>query len=178
MNYSPQKPTEYGTTMKAIGKHFSKVAEKAYARHGPAWAGLLSNWQTIAGSPLSDICAPEKISWPGQQRGQAETRSKHQKIGGTLVIKVAFGRALEIQHITPQIIDRINAYYGYQAIAQVKIIQGKIEKSETSQKTSLPPLDQATNSQLNARMAKIGDDSLKDALRNLAKGVLEKKSRA
>ncbi len=164
--------------MKAIGKHFSKVAEKAYAHHGAAWAGLLSNWQTIAGSPLSDICSPEKISWPGQQRGQAETRSKHQKIGGTLVIKVAFGRALEIQHITPQIIDRINAYYGYQAVAQIKIIQGKIEKLETARKSALPPLDQKTNSELNSQMTKISNDGLKGALRNLAKGVLVKKNHA
>ncbi len=164
--------------MKAIGKHFPKVAEQAYARHGAAWAGLLSNWQTITGSSLSDICTPEKISWPGQQRGQAETRSKHQKIGGTLVIKVSFGRALEIQHVTPQIIDRINAYYGYQAIAQVKIIQGKIEKPKISRKPVLPPLDQTTTSKLNSQMTKIGDDDLKGALRNLAKGVLAKKSSA
>jgi len=162
--------------MKAIGKHFSKVAEQAYARHGAAWAGLLSNWQTIIGQPLSDICLPEKISWPRQQSGQSETRSRHQKIGGTLVMKVAYGRALEIQHTTPQIIDRINAYYGYQAISQIKIIQGNIPKPEISRKPALPPLDETVAGQLDAQMADIDNDDLQDALRTLAKGVFVKKS--
>ncbi len=160
--------------MKAVGKHFSKVVEKAYANYGAAWAGLLSSWETIVGQALGDMCRPEKISWPAGQQGQGESRSRHQKIGGTLVLKVAYGRALEIQHTTPQIIDRINAYYGYQAITQIKIIQGKISSPEIVQKSVLSPLEPAASSQLDTRMAKIKDSNLKDALRNLAKGVLEK----
>ncbi len=164
---------EQTMAMKAIGKHFSKVAEQAYARHGVAWAGLLSDWQIIIGQPLSDICLPEKISWPRQQ---SETRSKHQKIGGTLVMKVAYGRALEVQHTTPQIIDKINAYYGYQAISQIKIIQGDIPKPEIFQKPELRPLGRAAAARLDSEMVEIEDDNLKGALRNLAKGVLTKKS--
>ncbi len=167
--------------MKAVGKHFAKVAEKAYARHGTAWAGLLSNWRSIVGEPLCDICALEKVTWPGQIRGQSSelaseraARSKHQKIGGTLVIKVAYGRALEIQHMTPQIIDRINAYYGYSAIAQIKIIQGKIERPTIIQKQVLSPLAPAKSEQLDQQMNGIENDGLKDALRHLAKGVLSR----
>ena len=164
--------------MKAIGKHFSKVAEKSYARHGAAWAGLLSNWQTVVGKPLSDICQPEKISWPGRVSDQNESRSIHQKIGGTLVVKAAYGRALEIQHTSVQIIDRINAYYGYQAITRIKIVQGKISKSELAEKPVLKPLDPATVGQLKTQMSGIRDDQLRQALHNLAKGVLEKRQRA
>lgn len=168
--------------MKAVGKHFSKVMEKTYARHGTAWAGLLSNWPTIVGASLAAITAPEKISWPGQTRGQQKeqspARSRHQKIGGTLIIKAAYGRALEVQHTTFQIIDRINAYYGYQAIAQIKIIQGKISKPQSIEKTALPPLGIAESARLDHRMADIDNESLKGALKNLAKGVLRKKTSA
>jgi len=167
--------------MKAVGKHFAKVAEKAYVRHGAVWAGLLADWPGIVGSPLCDICALEKISWPrhssspGRATGQpddAPPRSKHQKIGGTLVIKVAYGRALEVQHTIPQIMDRINAYYGYSAIAQIKVIQGKVEKPHASPKRTLAPLDTAMSEQLDDQMSDIADDKLKNALRHLAKGVL------
>lgn len=169
--------------MKAVGKHFSKVVQPAYNRHGAAWAGLLSNWATIIGSPLSDFTAPEKVSWPGQARApqsaqptslQAISRSQHQKIGGTLVVKVAYGRALEVQHTTFQILDRINAYYGYQAIAQIKIIQGKISKVKPVEKAVLPALNQAASDRLDERMVDIENENLKHALKNLAKGVLGK----
>ena len=162
--------------MKAVGKHFPKVAAKVYARHGAAWAGLLSEWRAIVGASLADVCTPEKISWPGQSRDQ--TQSRHQKIGGTLVIKVAYGRALEIQHTTPQIIDKINVYYGYQAVSQIKIVQGKVTKPEIVEKTALPPLNKEASAQLEAQMSDIDNDNLKHALENLAKGVLGKKSSA
>jgi len=165
--------------MKAVGKHFPKVAEKAYARHGAVWAGLLADWPGIVGSPLCDICLLEKVTWPRHSTAQSAsqavgmpTRSKHQKIGGTLLIKVVYGRALEVQHTIPQIIDRINAYYGYGAVAQIKIIQGKIEKPKTPQRHILPPLDPVRSQQLDDQMGDIENDGLKEALRNLAKGVL------
>ncbi|HFC04069.1 MAG TPA: DUF721 domain-containing protein [Rhizobiales bacterium] len=162
--------------MKAVGKHFARVAEKAYARHGVAWAGLLTDWPGIIGAPLCDLCLPEKVTWPGQGKARAgqgtSNRSKHQKIGGTLVIRVAYGRALEIQHMTPQIIDRINVYYGYNAISQIKILQGKVEKPKIVIKHRLPPLSPDISDQLDHQMTAIEDDKLKTALRNLAKGVL------
>jgi len=170
--------------MKAVGKHFARVAEKAYARHGAVWAGLLVDWPGIIGSPLCDICVLEKISWPRHgnepakdQAGAARASSRHQKIGGTLVLKVAYGRALEIQHTIPQIIDRINAYYGYSAIAQIRIIQGKVEKPKISPKRILSPLDPVKAGQLDSQMSDIKDDSLKTALRHLAKGVLAEKNK-
>lgn len=163
--------------MKAVGKHFAKVADKAYARHGSAWAGLLTNWPEIVGPSLSDICCLEKVKWPthaSANQTSETSRSRHQKIGGTLILKVVYGRALEIQHSTPQIIDRINAYYGYSAIAQIKIIQGKVEKKLKKQKKTILPLDPVTTDQLNNQMSDIEDDNLKHALHKLAKGVLRK----
>lgn len=165
--------------MKAVGKHFAKIAEIAYARHGAAWAGLLSNWPEIVGSPLSDICVLEKVKWPGGQKGKnAAATSKHQKIGGVLVLKVAWGRALEVQHSTPQIIDRINAYYGYQAISQIKIIQGNVQKPRQTKKKTLAPLNREQHQRLDDQMRTIEDETLKQALLRLARGVLAEKSSA
>ncbi len=161
--------------MKAVGKHFGKVVAKAYDRHGTAWAGLLTQWPEIIGQQMSAYCALEKITWPRNVSPTTTIRSRHQKEGGTLVIKVAFGRALEVQHQTPQIIDRINAYYGYGAIAQVKIIQGSLKIRKPEEKRQLQPLDQQTSNALDDQMGEIDDRKLKDALRKLAQGVLSEK---
>jgi len=169
--------------VKAVGKHFGKVVAKAYVRHGTAWAGLLTQWPEIIGQQMSEYCALEKITWPRKGPPSAHpaigaaigARSQHQKEGGTLVIKVAFGRALEVQHQTPQIIDRINAYYGYGAIAQVKIVQGSLKVRKPDEKRKLRPLDQQTSEMLDDRMGEIEDVKLKDALRKLAQGVLSQK---
>ena len=169
---------EFDVNMQPVGKHFAKIADKAYARHGAAWAGLLANWATIVGDELDAISQPEKIRWPGQQDSEQTGRSKHQKIGGVLTIKVAYGRALEVQYTAPQIIDRINAYYGYSAIAQLKIIQGKVSKTAAPENPPLPPLSPDQARALAGEMDNIADDGLKDALSRLAQGILASKNRA
>ncbi len=156
--------------MRPVGKHFSSVTQKAYAQHGHAWGGLLSNWSNIVGSEIASYCAPEKISWPTARNPQP-TASRYQKIGGILTLRVAFGRALDVQYSTPQLIDKINAYYGYSSIAQIKIFQGKLDKEIAVPKKPLASLEPETQQQLEGQTADIQDQGLKDAIHRLAKGV-------
>ena len=158
---------QVGAAMKPIGKQFSKITRPVYARHGHAWAGLLANWSTIVGPQLADISTPEKITWPGKAHA-----SKHQKLGGTLSLLVAYGRALEVQHMSVQIIERINTFFGYGAIGQIKIRQGKIEKPGQPDRAKLPPLTKKEKAGIDRQVEAIGDQSLQNALSRLARGVL------
>ena len=153
--------------MKPIGKQFSKITRPVYARHGHAWAGVLANWSTIVGAQLADITVPEKISWPGRTHA-----SKHQKLGGTLTLLVAYGRALEVQHMSVQIIERINTFFGYGAIGHIKIRQGKIEKQNAPDRAKLPPLTKEQKVGIDRQVEAINDQSLQNALSRLAQGVL------
>jgi hypothetical protein len=66
------------------------------------------------GEDLAAVSAPERIRWP---RGAGEAQ---QMQGGTLVVRAAPGRALELQYEALRIIARINGYLGYGAIAKLK----------------------------------------------------------
>ncbi len=156
--------------MRPVGKHFSSVTQKAYARHGHAWGELLSNWANIVGAEIASYCEPEKVSWPTATNNQSGA-SRFQKIGGILTLRVALGRALDVQYTTPQIIDKINAYYGYNSIAQIKIIQGRLDTQARTKKQPLPPLRPEVEQQLESHTIQIEDQGLKDAIYRLAKGV-------
>lgn len=156
--------------MRPVGKHFSRITQKVYADHGQAWAELLSNWENIIGNEIAAYSVPEKISWPTIPK-ERSTASKYQKIGGVLTLRVAFGRAIDVQYSTPQIIDKINAYYGYNSIAQIKILQGKLDKPEVRHKKQLPELNPIQKSLLIAQTAEIENQDLKNAIHRLAKGV-------
>src|SRR2546425_63234 len=80
-----------------------------------AYADLITQWPAIVGETLAQWSEPERIKWPRAGAGE-------RKQGGTLVIRVVPGRGLDLQHQTPQIIDRINSFYGYCAITSVKIM--------------------------------------------------------
>lgn len=154
--------------MKTLDKEFRALTRAAFARYGFAYADLITQWPAIAGEAIAKWSEPERIKWP-----RAATDERKQ--GGTLVIRVVPGRGLDIQHETPRIIERINAFYGYGAIASVKITQGVLTARKPP-RPALAPLRPADAQALESRLETVDDPALKEALRQLGKGVLSPRS--
>ena len=114
--------------MERLDKHFAKLTKASFARYGFAYGELMARWPEIVGEALARHCEPERIKWP---RGAGETA---QKLGGTLVIRAAPGRGLDLQYQSHQIIERINQFYGYGAVTAVKIMQGHVSHSKAPEK--------------------------------------------
>lgn len=157
--------------METLNKHFRKLTVASFERYGFAYAELLSQWEAIVGSELAAVSAPEKIRWPRRTDGEED---RGQPGGGTLVIRAAEGRALELQYMAPRIIERINGYYGYGAVAKLKILQGKLSKHTKKTKADPPVLDEPTTAALQSKLETIGDDELRAALERLGSGALAK----
>lgn len=80
---------------------------------GFAESEVLLRWAEIAGAALAALCHPVKVSYG---RGAS--------LGATLTVRAEGPAALEIEHCAPQILERINAHYGYRAISRLRITQG------------------------------------------------------
>ena len=151
--------------MHTLDKQFRELTKAAFARYGFAQMDLTERWPEIVGERLSRHCRPERIKWP---RGVGETA---QKLGGTLVIRAAPGRGLDLQHETPHIVERINRFHGYGAIAAVKIVQDA-QWAEGPQPQPARPLDALSARALGERLEAVADPALKAALARLGAGVL------
>ncbi len=116
----------------AVGAYVPAIASKVFEAHGFPSASILSDWPEIIGAEFAAITAPEKLVWPrGSTHTQDEEehtqrRSSHRRAGATLILRVDGPRSLEIQHIAPQLLERINIYFGYRAVAELRIIQGPV----------------------------------------------------
>ena len=153
-----------------LDKHFAPVAGKALERFGFAYGELIANWAAIVGDELAAASAPERVRWPKGGEGR-DGRGR----GGMLVVAVDGGRAIEVQHDAERIIERINGYYGYEAITALKIHQTRVKKP------ACPPPRPAVLApeeahRLNARLETIADDRLRAALERLGRGVLAAKA--
>lgn len=147
--------------METLTKHFRELTRSAFARYGFAQAELLGRWPEIAGMELSRVSEPERIKWP---RG---TGDNAQRTGGTLVVRAAPGRGLELQYEVPRIIERLNRFFGYGAIASVKIVQAGSWPA-----TGPAPLAELPQKKLfEQSVAAIEDDGLRAALERLGAGV-------
>ena len=155
--------------MEQLGKHFKKIAGAALTRHGFAYADLLAHWPDILGPELSRHCLPEKLSFPRDPSGTAKT-------GGTLTLRARYGRALDVQYSAPAIIERVNAYCGYNVVVALKVLQGALP--EPAAPAPAPPvLGAGQRAKLDQELAGLGDGRLKDALSRLGAGAMASKRR-
>jgi hypothetical protein len=101
-----------------------KVTAAAFERYGFHSAEIMTSWETIIGSDLARMTRPEAIKWPrGSKARTNEADDGTPAAGATLVIACDPAFALEISYRTRDIVDRINRYFGYRAIAQLRIVQ-------------------------------------------------------
>ena len=147
--------------MESLSKHFRAITRTAFARHGFAQADVVTNWNAIVGEDLAAISAPERIKWP---RGVGE---EAQKAGGTLVIRAAPGRALDLQYEASRITGRINSFFGYGAVVAIKVVQA----GDWPAARPVPALKMTGKPVENPVLADIKDDQLRAALERLGESL-------
>ena len=154
--------------MQTLNRHFRTLTQAAFQRYGFAYAELLQQWPVIVGKELADVSRPERLKWP---RGAQGIEERGQPDGGTLIVRAQQGRALELQYMAPRIIERINGFYGYGAIAAIKVLQGALPQKSVRQ-PGLPDLDPDQLGDLENRLEAIADDKLRAALKRLGSRAL------
>lgn len=89
-----------------------KRLRDAAAGHGFAEPEVLLRWAEVVGERLARVCTPVKVSY-----------SRSQDLGATLLVRAAGARAIEVEHLGPRILERVNQFYGYRAVHRLKITQ-------------------------------------------------------
>ena len=133
---------------------------------------LARAWSGIMGADLSNQCVPQRLTRGPEGRD------------GTLHLGVWGPLALELQHMTPQLIERVNAHYGYRAVAKVVFHQTPpqsltVEKKVTDRKPAdaSRPGDAAAIADIEDRAAAVEDPELRAALLALGRSVHGKREK-
>ena len=156
-----EKPKdERRAAMRPIAADLPRLIGKPLGKRGFGEGGLVAEWAAVAGAEIARYTAPLKLSFP---RG-----SRHD---GTLTLRTTSAFATELQHIAPQLLERINAYLGYGAIARLKIEQGRLPPRPRRAKPEIAPLAPGEEHDLVTRLEPIADDNLRSALEGLGRAV-------
>lgn len=160
-------PSGYGGKAKsparAVGSFVPRLTRKVFEKFGFSAASLITDWERIAGADVAAWCQPERLRWPRQAGEQSDGESR--RGAATLLLRVDPARALDIQYRQRQIAERINAYFGYRAVGEIRILQAPLEPQLPSRPPSLArhhaPQAPAPD------LAQVGDDNLRAALERL-----------
>lgn len=130
---------------------------------------LLGSWDEIAGADFADCTRPEKITWPRRASEMRGDGGGYEP--GVLTIACEGARALFLTHAQGELIQRINGFFGFPAIRQMKIVQKPV--SAPVRKNRKPrPLTGVAADKLNDMISGIEEDALKQALARLGTAVM------
>jgi hypothetical protein len=151
---------------RALARSLNKVTRPVLAKRGAAFAALAESWAEIVGPRLADDTLLAKLAQP---RGGGP---------GTLHLRVTPGLALELQHVAPQLIERINAFLGHRAVERLAFVQRPIGPPSPRRKAgnvARSGPDSASCRAAEAAAAAVPDPALRDALARLGSHVLRRR---
>ncbi|MDP6517507.1 MAG: DciA family protein [Alphaproteobacteria bacterium] len=135
-----------------LGAVVPQITLAAFGKRGFAEARVLTDWPRIVGPELAATSCPEKI---GRDH--------------SLTVRASSGFALELQHLEPQVLDRIATYFGYRAITRLVIRQGPLPAPEDARAEAPRPLTAGQEKALAAQVAITTDPDLRQALAGLGR---------
>lgn len=135
-----------------------KVASPALRKRGLSEARIVTDWAEIVGPMLAEATSPERL------------KTDARDAPGILHIRAAGPVATELQHLAPQIIERINGYFGYQAVDRLHIVQAP-PRTRRRRRRAAPVLDDKAREAVEARVSAVPDEPLRDALARLGMAI-------
>ena len=142
-----------------------KTLSDNFARQGFASGELVMRWETVAGPEVAAHCQPIKIQWPRAVAGE-------QPEPATLVLRVEGPAALEIQHLSGLILERVNRFFGWQAIGRIALRQAPLTRPSKPAAPRGP--DPAETAAVESELIGIDDENLRSALARLGASVKRK----
>ena len=110
-----------GGRARSAGELLRDVGGPALKRFGFIQGSIVSRWGDIVGERYARVSLPESIRFPTGR-----------KSGGAMTLLVEGAHAPLLQHLAPLIIERVNRFFGYEAIDRIVFKQGRPPAAATS----------------------------------------------
>jgi hypothetical protein len=148
---------------RAIGGLAQRLTSGIAKGRGASIARLRAEWTAIVGPDLARLTQPESLL---SGRG---ARASSNGAGKALRLRVAGAAALEVQHKSGQLVERVNAYFGHKMIDDIRLVQGVIAARPAPKPIPVP--DPAIVTRVAERAASVKDPELRAALTRLGARV-------
>lgn len=143
---------------RGVGALIPAIAKPAFRRRSPAAAQILADWGSIVGPALAATTVPRRLN------------------GGRLAIACSGPVAMELQHLAPQLIARINSHIGQALVTELRFTQDHLPAAIIPVVPPAPPSAQVIAT-VARKISDLPDGPLRDALDSLGRSVHTARSR-
>lgn len=142
---------------RAVADLLPDIGAAAFKRFGFVQSAVVSRWGEIVGQRYAEVSTPESIRFPAGKKSD-----------GTLTLAVTGAHAPMMQHVAPAILERVNLFFGYPAVAKIVIRQGALPAPKPR---AAPPSLRPVPVELGDSLRNIADPELRECLSALAGAV-------
>jgi len=144
-----------------LSELLSATLGEAFRAQGFASTEIISRWPDIVGAEIAAHSEPLKITWPRANREETAEPA-------TLVLRVEGPAALEIQHLSAVILERVNRFFGWQAIGRLAIRQAPLRRRG---QPAVARSDTGAAARIAETLPDVTDENLRQALGRLGAAI-------
>src|SRR5262249_42576517 len=151
-----------GCEGRRLGELARRMLGETFARQGFASTDLVTRWPDIVGAEISAHCEPIRMQWP--RGGSVDDPDP-----ATLVLRVEGPAAIEIQHLSSVILERVNRFFGWRAVGRLALRQAPLTRRQPPVRR--PASDPETTARVAATLTDVADEGLRLALARLGAAI-------
>lgn len=152
-----------------LGQFLKGLVGASLAKRGLGESSLLTHWADIVGARIAGFAQPIEMQWPPRpQRRDPEAPASP----ATLVLRVDGAFALEAQHSSAIIVERVNAHLGWRCIEKIAFRQGPLDELRRPSTRKKAPSASA-RAKAEALAAPIEAQGLREALAKLGARIID-----
>ena len=156
MHYKQNKQSRtYVQGLRPFGNALPRGLKGILKKNGYNYSEIISKWNILVGKDISDCAYPKSIK---MKKGDSN---------GTLVLAIKRGDEINIEYSKREIIDKINSYFGYKLINEIKLQTFNSESKKTKNKNNLEKFSK----NLQEKIEQIKSESIKNSLSQLLKAI-------
>lgn len=152
-NKQNKQSRTYVQGLRPFGNTLPRGLKGILKKNGFNYSEIISKWNILVGKDISDFAYPKSI------------KMKSGDSNGTLVLAVKRGNEINIEYSKNKIIDKINSYFGYQLINEVRLITYSPEYKQIKKQK----ITKSLSENFKEKVSKIKNDKIKKSLSQLLK---------
>ena len=145
----------YVQGLRSFGATLPRGVKSILKKNGYNYSEIISKWSMLVGKDISNCSYPQSIK---MKKGNAN---------GTLVLGIKRGEEIHIEYSKKKIMDKINSYFGYKLIDEIKLqtFSSKINKNNKNKFT------ENFSKNFQEKINEIKNESIKNSLSQLLKVI-------
>lgn len=148
------------------------LTKDVFGKKNLLFGKMVAEWAHIAGPEISSRTTPLDLKFQKRPEGAKGGAQAILNLG----VQTAY--ALELSYQKGLLIERLNVFFGYTAIKDIKIIQNsEIMSNKVPPKAKTMPLTLQQQQSIDVQVAQIQENDLQTALKNLGKAIVSRHSR-